>query len=231
MSHKLIKKPEAILFDLDGTLADTIVQLAKAASASALELGITPPDIETTKNYVGNGVNLLLTRVLLGRFDVSVKDIASEDLKRARSVFDKVYTKGLSQDFKLYAGVKEGISYFHSLGIKLAVVTNKPQIFAVPLIEHMGLSSYFDYILGGEVLEKKKPDPEPILHVLDKLSVKAENAVMVGDSINDTLAASNAGVPCVFLTYGYNRANPQELIFDYSFDSFELFTDFIKKLD
>ncbi|MGN1281565.1 MAG: HAD-IA family hydrolase [Succinivibrio sp.] len=230
MSNSLTKKPEAILFDLDGTLADTILQLAKAAFASARELGVTPPDIETAKSYVGNGVNLLLTRILLGRFDVTADDISQDDLKKARAVFDRVYTEGLSRDFTLYQGVKEGIEYFHSQGIKLAVITNKPQIFAVPLIGHMGLAPYFDYILGGEVLDRRKPDAAPIHHVLDRLSVKAHNALMVGDSENDTLAAANAGVASVFLTYGYNRRKVEDLTFDYRFDTFGSFTDFIRDL-
>ena len=121
---KLTVLPKALLFDLDGTLANTIPQLAIAASKSAVAIGLNPPSVETTKGFVGNGVNMLLARVIAGRFDVELKDVDPSLLKRARDVFNVEYTKGLDKDYNLYEGVKEGLEYFKSRGIKLAVVTN-----------------------------------------------------------------------------------------------------------
>ena len=103
---KLTVLPKALLFDLDGTLANTIPQLAIAASKSAVAIGLNPPSVETTKGFVGNGVNMLLARVIAGRFDVELKDVDPSLLKRARDVFNVEYTKGLDKDYNLYEGVK-----------------------------------------------------------------------------------------------------------------------------
>ena len=197
---KLTVLPKALLFDLDGTLANTIPQLAIAASKSAVAIGLKPPSVETTKGFVGNGVNMLLARVIAGRFDVELKDVDPSLLKRARDVFNVEYTKGLDKDYNLYEGVKEGLEYFKSRGIKLAVVTNKPQMFALPLLSYMGIKDYFDFILGGEVIPERKPDPTPLYYVLDKLQVSKDDAVMVGDSNNDIEAGNNANMTTVFFS-------------------------------
>lgn len=227
---KLTVLPKALLFDLDGTLANTIPQLAIAASKSAVAIGLNPPSVETTKGFVGNGVNMLLARVIAGRFDVELKDVDPSLLKRARDVFNVEYTKGLDKDYNLYEGVKEGVEYFKSRGIKLAVVTNKPQMFALPLLSYMGIKDYFDFILGGEVIPERKPDPTPLYYVLDKLQVSKDDAVMVGDSNNDIEAGNNANMTTVFFSYGYNRKDPKELKFDYGFASFNELTSLIKSL-
>lgn len=228
---KLKSLPEALLFDLDGTLADTIVQLAKAARASAVALGLNPPAQKTIQEYVGNGVNMLLARVISGRFDVTLEQIDKELLLKARSVFNNVYAEGLKSDFRLYDGVVEGLDYFKQKGIKLAVVTNKPQIFADPLLKCMGIYDYFDFVLGGEVLKQRKPDPAPLQYCLDKIGVSSDRAVMIGDSDNDIIAGLNANICTVFFTYGYNRANLDKLDIDYKFDSFTQLTELIKTLD
>lgn len=227
---KLTVLPKALLFDLDGTLANTIPQLAIAASKSAVAIGLNPPSVETTKGFVGNGVNMLLARVIAGRFDVELKDVDPSLLKRARDVFNVEYTKGLDKDYNLYEGVKEGLEYFKSRGIKLAVVTNKPQMFALPLLSYMGIKDYFDFILGGEVIPERKPDPTPLYYVLNKLQVSKDDAVMVGDSNNDIEAGNNANMTTVFFSYGYNRKDPKELKFDYGFASFNELTSLIKSL-
>ncbi len=228
---KLTKLPKALLFDLDGTLANTIPQLAIAASKSAVAIGLNPPSVETTKGFVGNGVNMLLARVIAGRFDVELKDVDASLLKRARDVFNVEYTKGLDKDYNLYDGVKEGLEFFKSRGIKLAVVTNKPQMFALPLLTYMGIKDYFDFILGGEVIPERKPDPTPLYYVLDKLKLSKDDAVMVGDSNNDIEAGNNANMTTVFFSYGYNRKDPKKLKFDYCFDSFNELTALIKSLN
>ena len=228
---KLTSLPQAMLFDLDGTLADTLVQLAKAACESARALGITPPSNETVKTYIGNGINMLLCRVIAGRHDVEQSEIDPVLLKRAREIFNEFYSQGLKRDFTVYEGVKEGLSYFRSLHIKLAVVTNKPQVFAVPLLKCMGIYDLFDYVLGGEVIPQRKPSPEPIFYVLDKLFVSNENAMMIGDSDNDIIAGLKAGVSTVFLTYGFSSKDLRELAIDYRFDSFLKLNQLIKSLN
>ncbi|WP_031490980.1 HAD-IA family hydrolase [Succinivibrio dextrinosolvens] len=227
---KLKSLPEALLFDLDGTLADTIVQLAKAARASAVSLGLNPPAQKTVQEYVGNGVNMLLARVIAGRFDITLDAVDKKLLLKAREVFNQVYAEGLKTDFRVYDGVIEGLKYFKERGIKLAVVTNKPQIFADPLLKCMGIYDYFDFVLGGEVLKQRKPDPAPLQYCLDKIGVSNDKAVMIGDSDNDIIAGLNAKICTVFFTYGYNRANLDELEIDYKFDSFTQLIELITSL-
>lgn len=228
----LSKKPQALLFDLDGTLAHTLPQLGIAACQVADALKIQKPTDAQMATYVGNGVAMLLGRVLLGRHDITIDEVPQEQLKEARALFSKYYMAVLHENFEVYAGVKEGLEYFKSVGIKMAVVTNKPHTFAEPLLGYMGVSNYMGAILGGEVLDKRKPDPAPLLYVLDKLGVAPENAVMVGDSINDVKAGENAHMPTVAFTYGYDGgydlkecSNP-----DYIFDKFSQLTELIKSL-
>ncbi len=228
---KLTTLPKAMLFDLDGTLADTIAQLAKAANASIEALGLKPRDEKVVQAYVGNGVNMLLCRNIAGRFEVTLEDIPKDYLKKAREVFNEKYSAGLDSDYTVYPGVRDGLVYFKSRGIKIAVVTNKPQMFAVPLLKYMGLYDLFDFVLGGEVLKERKPDPKPVLYCLEKLGVKPSEAVMVGDSDNDVLAGINAKTCNVFFTYGYNRNNLDTLKIDYRFDSFDELTQLIKTLN
>lgn len=228
----LVTKPQAILFDLDGTLAHTLPQLSIAACKVANQMGIEPPSLSSMSNYVGNGVAMLLGRVLLGRHDIEINDVKPEQLTQARELFFKFYQEGLDKDFELYQGVKEGIEAFHEMGIKMGVVTNKPHTFAVPLMGYMGLDKYMDCILGGEVLDKRKPDPAPLLHVCDKIGVDPKNAIMVGDSINDVKAGQNAHMPTVVFTYGYDGGYDVRTCCkaDYLFDNFNELTKLIKSL-
>lgn len=224
---------QAILFDLDGTLAHTLPQLSIAVSKVARHMGLPVPNKETMSTYVGNGVTMLLGRVLLGRHDISLDEVPPEKMKEARALFNQYYSEGLSSNFELYAGVKEGLATFRAMNIKLAVVTNKPHIFAAPLIKFMGLNGYFDYVLGGEVLPVRKPDPRPLLYVLDKLAVAPEMALMVGDSINDVKAGQNAHMATVAFTYGYNGGYDLHTYChpDYLFERFSQLTELIKSLD
>lgn len=229
---QLTKRPHAMLFDLDGTLAHTLPQLSVAAGKVAQSMGIPTPSSEQMASYVGNGVAMLLGRVIMGRHDITIDQVPADKLKEARTLFTKFYSEGLHQDFEVYPYVKEGLALFKDMGIALGVVTNKPHIFAEPLLGHMGLTPYFGAILGGEVIDKRKPDPKPLYYVLDKLQVPAEQAIMVGDSLNDVKAGENAHMPTVAFTYGYDGGydlhtdcNP-----DYLFDSFQQLIELIKSL-
>ena len=173
---------------------------------------------------------MLLARIIKGRFETTVNEVEPSLLKKAREEFNKAYATGLQYNYRLYDGVEEGLKYFKSTGIKLGVVTNKPQMFAIPLLKHMKLFPYFDFILGGEVIPERKPAPEPILYCLEKLGIEPYNAMMVGDSDNDILASNRAGTKTVFLTYGYNHGNIDNLRIDYRFNSFTDFTEEIKNI-
>ncbi len=228
---KLSCRPELMLFDLDGTLAHTVPQLALAAQQTARELQLTPPSLEAVAHFVGNGVMMLLTRTICGRFDVTLNDVDAALLARAREIFNQRYLAGLNANFSVYPGVKDGLEQFNRLGIKCAVVTNKPQMFATPLIRLMGLEPYFAYILGGEVLAVRKPDPAPLLYVCSKLQIAPEHALMVGDSVNDIQAGQRAGMATVAFSYGYNGGHDvREFKPDYALDAFAELTALIVNL-
>lgn len=227
---KLSKLPGAILFDLDGTLAHTVPQLSLAAIATAEDIGISHPSFDKVKEFVGNGINMLLARIIKGQFDVKLEDIDPAVLMRAREVFNGHYHKGLSENFQIYDSVSQCLSLCRQYCIKTAVVTNKPEVFARPLLGYMGLDKYFDFILGGEVLNERKPSAAPILYTLEKLGVKNTQALMCGDSDNDIIAANNADVSSVFFTFGYNRSDEKTLKYDYRFDSYSELINLLRQL-
>ena len=134
---------------------------------------------------------------------VSLSDVDPALLGRARSIFNEIYKKGLSENYEIYPHVKETLVLLRDFGVKLAVCTNKPMMFAEPLLRYMDLTDYFDFILGGEVIKERKPDPAPLLHVCKQLKVTASRSVMVGDSDNDILGGKRAGMLTVFIEGGY----------------------------
>lgn len=222
-------KKDLLLFDLDGTLAHTIEQLAIASKKVALAMGYFVPETKEIATYVGNGANLLLVRTLCHDINATLDSVSKDTLKLAREHFNKFYLDGIKDNYVIYPHVIEGLKHFKDLNIKLAVITNKPEIFALPLLKDMGVYDLFDFVLGGEVLDKKKPDPAPLLYVLDKLGGKIENSLMVGDSINDIKAGQNCNMETVGFSYGYNQGHDiKECNPTYAFDSF---LDLIKLID
>ena len=216
--------PQLIMFDLDGTLAHTLPQLTLALCQMAQELDLHVPTPHEVGLYVGNGMDLLLARTILGRSDATVAEVDPALLAWARKSFVRHYGAGLEHNFELYPGVLAGLKAFHEAGIKLAVVSNKPDQFVQPLMEYMGLKPYIDLALGGGKFAHK-PDPEPLNYVLQHFKVKPEQALMVGDSNNDIRAGKNAGVPTVALTYGYNGGQDlRKEEPDFLFDNFKAFS-------
>lgn len=228
MSTVITPKPKLIMFDLDGTLAHTLPQLSKAVMEVARDLGFKVPTSDEVALYVGNGMDMLLGRAILERKDITIDEVPAALLMQARASFSQHYGDGLSENFALYEGVAEGLRAFHEAGIKLAVVSNKPDKFVKPLMDYMGFKPVIDLALGGEVLPKRKPDPMPLQYVMAQLGVAASDAMMVGDSNNDIRAGKNAGTATVALTYGYNGG--QDLHEEHPDYLFERFTDFAQAI-
>jgi len=192
----------AVLIDLDGTLLDTIDDLAAAANAMLVELGLPARPVEQMRSFVGKGAESLVQRALTGTLDGAV---APEQLTAAVSIFRHHYARENGVSARLYPGVREGLAAMKAGGLGLACVTNKPMAFTLPLLERTGLSSSFDLIIGGDSLPRKKPDPAQLLHACEGFGIAPQQAVMIGDSINDALAARAAGMPVFVLPYGYNE--------------------------
>ncbi len=191
----------AIAFDLDGTLVDSVPDLAAATQATLADLGLRGCTQDQVRSWVGNGTEMLMRRALTSSLgdepDASV-------MADAMPIFMRHYEACLERYSKLYPGVESVLGTLQRRGFKLAVVTNKPYRFTVPLLQAFGIESFFSEILGGDSLTKMKPDPLPLTHLLDKWQLQPQQMLMVGDSRNDVLAAKAAGIASIGLTYGYN---------------------------
>ena len=194
----------AVVIDLDGTLLHTAPDLAEAAARMAQELALPPIDLDTVKTYIGNGVSRLVKRVLTRDMDAE----PDPDLfARALPVYEKHYLQGVSAQSRPFPGVVDGLQAMKQSGFRLACITNKAEKFTVPLLKDTALFDYFELILSGDSLPKKKPDPLPLLHACEHFGIDSAHGVLVGDSSNDVQAARAAGMPVICVTYGYNHGH------------------------
>ena len=197
--------PRLVMFDLDGTLVDSVPDLATAVDRMLIELGRAPAGVECVRQWVGNGARVLVRRALAGCLDHSA--VGEVETEQALARFLDIYA-GCHELITLYPGVHELLEALSTAAVELAVVTNKPERFVAPLLEQVGLGGYFRWIIGGDTLPQQKPDPAALLQVMQLAGVEASQSLFVGDSRNDVLAARAAGVPCVAVSYGYNHGRP-----------------------
>jgi len=195
----------AILIDLDGTLLDTIPDLAAAANGMLAELGVPQLPLEAITTFVGKGTAQLVRRCLQ---DTRVGLPAGDaDVERALAVFNRHYHRVNGREARLYPGVLEGLQGFRQQGAALAIVTNKPTEFTLPLLEKTGLAPWFDAVVCGDTCPRKKPDPLPLLHACGLLECPPAEALAIGDSLNDAQAARAAGITVLAVPYGYNEGH------------------------
>lgn len=196
----LVARVRGIAFDLDGTLLDTLPDLAAAGNAMLSELGRESVSEAVVRSYIGDGVPALTKRLLTGSLTGEPDGALFE---RALASFQAHYLDGLSRSTRPYPGVVEGLIRLQSIGIRLACVTNKPERFTRPLLKAHGLDPYFEVVLGGDSLPRKKPDPLPLRHCCEAFGVLPEALLYCGDSAIDVAAARAAGSPVVCVPYGY----------------------------
>ena len=194
-------KLKAIAFDLDGTLIDSVPDLTVATQGALRELLLPACSEEQVRAWVGNGAKVLMQRALTHSLS---EPVSLEVLDSAMPIFMRLYQENLQQHSQLYPDVLAVLNRLETLGYSMAVVTNKPHRFAVPLLAAFNIDHYFSEVLGGDSLERMKPDPQPLTHLLDKWQLKPDELLMVGDSKNDILAEKAAGIHSIGLTYGYN---------------------------
>jgi len=203
---------DAVLFDLDGTLIDSVPDLAAAIDIMLQSLGKEPVGESKVNRWVGNGAAALVKRALADSDDGDVlhqnqftHESEDERYVAAYGIFESAYAQRLTSATGLYPGVLSVLSALTSANIKLGLITNKPRQFTLPLLEALNMTHYFSDVLCGDDLAFKKPHPLPVLTALDNLVVNAGQTIMVGDSISDIKSASAAGVKTVAVTYGYNH--------------------------
>ena len=198
----MINKPEMVLIDLDGTLVDSVPDLAYCADAMLAQLSMPACGEAKVRHWVGNGVERLVKRALIGQLD-GEPDQALFD--RALPIYMALYKENVSKRSRLYPGVKEGLKFLRGAGYKLGCITNKAAAFTEPLLKDLGVYDYFQIVVSGDTLPAKKPDPLPLLHAAKYFKVEPSRALMVGDSISDVKAARAAGFQIVCVSYGYNH--------------------------
>ncbi len=196
-----------IAFDLDGTLLDSVPDLAVAADQAVQALGFPAVSEEQVRDYVGNGADVLVGRALSQSMTI---DPALDQalLVKARELFDDFYDKSGHKLSHLYPAVTETLAELKQAGFTLALVTNKPSKFVPEILAKHGIDKYFVDVLGGDAFPEKKPNPVALNWLMEKHNCQPEEMLMVGDSKNDILAAKNAGCAAFGLTYGYNHGEP-----------------------
>jgi phosphoglycolate phosphatase len=191
-----------VILDLDGTLIDTAPDLTASANAMLKELGMATRDRDTVATYIGNGISRFVKRALTGETD-GEPDAALYE--RAYPIMLDHYRQRLSRESRAYPGVREALEQLSLAGFHLACLTNKPGAFAEPLLKDLGLADYFELVVSGDTLPRRKPDPLPVQHACEFFAIKPAQGVLIGDSASDAEAARAAGMPVICVTYGYNR--------------------------
>lgn len=200
----MLPRPSMILIDLDGTLVDSVPDLAFSVDAMMDELGLPRRGEPAVRNWVGNGVERLVQRALVNDLD---GEPDPELFARALPVFMRVYLENTSQRSRLYPGVLTGLALLQAAGLRLGCVTNKAAQFTLPLLRDKGILDYFSLVVSGDTLPQKKPDPAPLLYAAAQLGVQPGESLMVGDSRSDVKAARAAGFGIVCMSYGYNHGD------------------------
>ena len=193
--------PRLALIDLDGTLVDTVPDIAFCVDGALERLHRPAAGQANVRRWVGNGIEPLLERALAGNGTAEPEE---GELQAALAEFAALYQQHTSTRSRAYPGVAEGIQYLRARDVDLACITNKAQRYARALLADLDLLECFSLVLCGDTVPHRKPDPEPVLRALRERSVAPDQAVLIGDSVNDVRAARAAGVPVICVTYGYN---------------------------
>ena len=196
---------KAVLLDLDGTLLDTVGDIATASNMMRASFGFAPLDPALIKTFVGKGIANLVARTLKD----AVGEVGPTALKVAVANFERQYERCFGDTSIPFPGVVEGLDVLKNKGFRLACVTNKAEKFTLPLLEKSGLNRYFEITISGDSLPEKKPHPLPLQHAAKFFECTTAELLMIGDSINDAEAARAAGCPVFIVPYGYNEG--QEL--------------------
>lgn len=195
----------ALYFDLDGTLAHTLPGLATTVDGVLESLALPKAGPDRVREWIGEGLGRLLEQALAHSCGPS--GVPADYPARAMAEFRRVHEHHMLTQSELYPGVKETLESLREQSIPMACITNKLQEFTLPLLESLGIGGYFEVVLCGDSLPQRKPDPEPLLETGRRMGISPGQAIMVGDSVNDTMAARRAGVPVAVVAYGYHKAN------------------------
>ncbi len=203
MNRRRFAPPALCAIDLDGTLVDTLPDLAFCLNETLASLGLDRAGIDDARRWIGGGAEDFVARALTARGaggDTAV-------LARARDTFLALYAEHTCERSKLYPGVREAIRLLRDRGSGLACITNKAARFTDGLLAALDIASEFDLVVSGDTLPAKKPDPAPLLFAARQLGVEPRESLLIGDSVTDIAAAQAAGFSIICVTYGYNHGS------------------------
>jgi phosphoglycolate phosphatase len=204
---------KAVLFDLDGTLVDSADDLCSAANTVLEEAGLNPLTVDAVRGMIGDGAPKLAERALLAAGG------KPEDVERFTARFLKVYELNAAVHTSCYPRVIDSLAELTDMGLFLGVVTNKFEAATTRILSALSIRDFFSVVVGGDTVEKRKPDPMPVLEALYRLGFSPDEVLMVGDNIHDVESARAAGVHSAAVTYGYHHAPPASFGANYLIDS------------
>ena len=206
----------ALLFDLDGTLVDTAPDLLGALNAVLVSEGREPIEPQALRHMVGFGARSLIEQAMAASGERASPDRLPELVDR----FIAYYGDHIADLSRPFPGVETTLCSLRQEGSRLAVLTNKPQVLTVPILEALNLSTYFGAICGAGRYDYHKPDARIVTHVVEELGGPGKGAIMIGDSAVDVATARAANIPVILLSYGYTPEPAQDLGADAVTDSF-----------
>lgn len=202
-----------VLIDVDGTLVDSVPDLAWCVDAMMRELGLPERGEARVRHWVGNGVERLVKRALINELDGEPDEA---QYNKALPIFQDLYSENTSKRSCLYEGVSEALDFLKTTGVRIGCVTNKASQFTLPILKDLGIADYFEIVICGDMVERKKPDPMSLIQAAEQLETAPEASLMLGDSMSDVKAARAANFGIICMSYGYNHG---EDIRDYNPDA------------
>jgi phosphoglycolate phosphatase len=215
-----------IIFDLDGTLIDSSIDITNAINYAIEPYGVKPVTVQETISLVGEGISRLMEKMVKSH-ESEVKSGINKHILILIERFLEHYSTHLVDNTTVYPGVKESLEQLN--GYKKAVISNKREALSVKILDGLGLLKYFDLVVGSDTTPERKPSPIPILHGITKLNIKPEDAVIVGDSNFDIEAGKAAGIKTIAVTYGYR---PIELLkgADFTINRMDELLDILRRI-
>lgn len=202
--------PALVLFDLDGTLVDSVPDLSVAVDRMLEALGHAPAGVGRVRDWVGNGAPTLVRRALHGDLDICGAVLPADCFEQAYALFLQFYGESTTAQSTLYPGVIDCLNGLQARGVRLGVATNKPMRFTDEMLRGLGIAGYFQVVIGGDSLPTCKPDPAMLFHAIEQCGASPGTTLMVGDSSNDIKAGRAAGCKVAAVPYGYNHGEPIE---------------------
>jgi phosphoglycolate phosphatase len=200
LQRSFVLTATTIVFDLDGTLIDTAPDLVESLNHTIAARDLTPVSYEDLTHLVGQGARVMIQRA----FALRGAPLAEDEIPALLDRFIAHYEAGMPGKSKPYPGLVEALDRLKAAGYKMAVCTNKMERLAIPLLERLDLTRYFSAIAGGDTFAFRKPDPAHILATTERAGGRAGKILMIGDSVNDILAARNGDIPSIAVPFGYS---------------------------